>query len=335
MAEEKDNDLDWSEIDLNSPVEEKVDFEVEEENVETKSTTSDDATELEDVIDDPSSDDELPASTDTVEETIPELDGINTKGAQKRIRQLVKQRKEREDTIAQMQEELASLRQKSTKATEDNFTYNNALFAVQEKELNQKTEFARSKYKEAYNSGDQDALLSAQEDLADAKADLKILEQQKNWVAQQAKEYENQKQIDAQNQNADFDPKAHAWASRNPWFGQDKTATAVALSIDQDLKERGFDPSSDNYYTEVDRRIQEELPHKFKSKEVEQPETESAVPSRPQRVVAGQSRTPSPKKVKLTQDDVALAKKWNIPLETYAAQKAKAEKADGEYTAVL
>lgn len=335
MAEEKTDDLDWSEIDLNSSNEEKVEFEVvdEKESAPKEASSADDIeVEEEETVSD-SSDTETDSPVDA-DDDLPELKGVRTKGAQKRIRQLVKQRKERENTIAQMQAELADLRKTSTKATEDSFIYNNAVFDAQEKELNQKTELARSKYKEAYSSGDQDILLAAQEDLADAKADLKILEQQKNWVAQQAKEFENQKLVTEQNQSSDFDPKAHAWASRNPWFGQDKTATAVALSIDQDLKERGFDPSSDGYYSEVDRRIKEELPHKF-NKGVEATESESALPSKPQQVVAGQSRTPSPKKVRLTSEDVALAKKWNIPLETYAAQKARADKADGEYTAVL
>ena len=95
----------------------------------------------------------------------------------------------------------------------------------------------------------------------------------------------------------------------------------------------GFDTSDDDFYTEVDRRLKKEFPHRYE--EVEE-EVSERVTTQPAQVVAGASRKPasSSKKVKLSQEDVRLATKWNIPLEVYAAEKRKADLADGEYTTI-
>ena len=109
-------------------------------------------------------------------------------------------------------------------------------------------------------------------------------------------------------------------------------------SLDSELKDRGYNPGSPEFYKEIDKRIKKELPGRFTlgSEDEEEEKTVSveAKPSKPRQVVAGNSRSSASKKVKLTKEDVALAKKWQIPLETYAAEKAKADKADGEYTAI-
>lgn len=123
--------------------------------------------------------------------------------------------------------------------------------------------------------------------------------------------------------------------------------TNAALSIDSQLKEEGFDPSDDEYYSEVDQRLKEQFPHRFGSqKAVDNDEGEEEIApkaaQKPSQVVAGASRTPrasqtskgNSNKVKLTQEDVRLAQKWGIPLEVYAAEKLKAEQANGEYTLV-
>jgi hypothetical protein len=103
--------------------------------------------------------------------------------------------------------------------------------------------------------------------------------------------------------------------------------TAAALALDAQLKEEGFDPADDDFYTEVDTRLQQTFPTKFKKTEqVRQKET-----SNPSQVVAGTSRTPASKKIKLTQEDVRLANKWNVPLEQYAKEKAKVTDSE-EYT---
>ena len=109
--------------------------------------------------------------------------------------------------------------------------------------------------------------------------------------------------------------------------------TVAALTIDATLKQEGYDSSSPEFYQEVDRRMKTEFPHKFSG------EASAEVGSQPtQQVVAGQSRSSTTsakgKKVKLTQEDVRLAQKWNIPLEKYAAEKARADRAAGEYVPI-
>ena len=129
------------------------------------------------------------------------------------------------------------------------------------------------------------------------------------------------------------DPKAQSWAEKNDWFGEDKIRTAAALAIDADLKEEGFNPTDDDYYTEVDNRLKEAFPHRYKDEPVEETRKQETSPAQ---VVAGGTRsTPSSKnKVKLTKEDVRLANKWNIPLEQYAQEKLKATSAEGEYTTI-
>jgi len=100
-----------------------------------------------------------------------------------------------------------------------------------------------------------------------------------------------------------------------------------------DLKEEGFNPTDDDYYTEVDNRLKEAFPHRYKTEEVEEVRKQETSPAQ---VVAGGTRsTPSSnKKVKLSKEDVRLANKWNIPLEQYAQEKLKANSAEGEYTTI-
>ncbi len=318
----------WTEVDIssNSDAAEKVDFEVDDDNEEVKASSTVEETE----------EDSETTSTDE----IPELDGIETKGAEKRIRQLVKQRKEREEALVEANQEVVQLRTKLTQATQNQFNSDSAILGVKEGELNQKLENARSRFKEAYNSGDHEKLLEAQEELSGAQTEIKLLEQRKSWVDSRAQQYKQEIEQNPPQAEGNYDPLAQDWAARNPWFGQDRIATAAALALDSELKDGGYDPTSPEFYKEIDKRIKRELPGRFKlgnsEEEEEDTVTEEAKPSKPRQVVAGQSRSSvSKNKVRLTKEDVALAKKWQIPLETYAAEKAKAEKADGEYTAIL
>jgi hypothetical protein len=112
------------------------------------------------------------------------------------------------------------------------------------------------------------------------------------------------------------DPKAEAWASKNTWFGKDKAMTYTAFDLHKTLvDEEGYDPKSDEYYTEVDKRIRLEFPHKFDKPE----STESTKPV--QTVASATRSTKSGRKtVRLTPSQVAIAKKLGVPLEEYAKQ---------------
>jgi len=112
------------------------------------------------------------------------------------------------------------------------------------------------------------------------------------------------------------DPKAEAWASDNSWFGSDKAMTYTAFEIHKDLTEKeGYDPNSNEYYAEVDKRIRVDFPHKFGT-------TNSRQSTAPVQTVASANRSVKPgrKTVRLTSSQVAIAKKLGVPLEEYAKQ---------------
>ena len=117
------------------------------------------------------------------------------------------------------------------------------------------------------------------------------------------------------------DPRAEAWASKNPWFGTDRAMTYTAFEIHKDLTEKeGYDPSSDEYYAEVDKRIRVDFPHKFGN-------TETKQTAAPVQTVASANRSVKPgrKQVRLTSSQVAIAKKLGVPLEEYAKQLKNTE----------
>jgi hypothetical protein len=126
------------------------------------------------------------------------------------------------------------------------------------------------------------------------------------------------------------DPRAEEWASKNSWFGQDNIKTAAALAIDAELKSEGYDPTDNDFYEEIDKRINKA----FSQNTEETTERVQESSSKPAQVVSGSSRSSpsSAGKVKLSREDVRLAQKWNIPREQYAAEKLKVDGADGNYT---
>ena len=112
------------------------------------------------------------------------------------------------------------------------------------------------------------------------------------------------------------DPQAEAWASRNTWFGQDRAMTFTAFEIHKDLVDKeGFDPKSDEYYAEIDKRIRVDFPHKFDK-------SDNKYTTEPVQTVASARRSVKPgrKTVRLTSSQVAIAKKLGVPLEDYAKQ---------------
>ena len=116
------------------------------------------------------------------------------------------------------------------------------------------------------------------------------------------------------------DPRAEEWASRNTWFGQDRAMTYTAFEIHKDLVNEGFDPKSDEYYAEVDKRIKVDFPHKFGN-------TSEKQSTAPVQTVASANRSVKPgrKTVRLTSSQVAIAKKLGVPLEEYAKQLKNTE----------
>lgn len=173
---------------------------------------------------------------------------------------------------------------------------------------------AKNQLRQAMSIGDTDAAVEAQERLASLTLAKERARQAQSRFEQEteapAPEAPPQQAPQAQRP----DPKAEDWAERNEWFGKDQTMTYAAFGIHKELVEtEGFDPNSDEYYTELDKRIAEEFPHKLKNS--------SRQGTRPVQTVASASRTANNsgrRKVKLTSSQVAIAKKLGVPLEEYA-----------------
>ena len=325
----------WSEVDLSPTNEqEKIEFEVEDAEPEVESKP-----EIEEASPEP-------AAAEASKE-LPELEGIETKGAEKRIRQLVKQKKEREARIEQLEAERQQLLETVTERDKNAVDMHKVNYDQSAKQLQQQAELAKQSYLTAYDSGDKENMLKAQELLNQTQVELNNIEQNKNQLSQYERTLEaretqrQQQQLQAQQQQqqadtSEYDPMAVEWSQKpeNNWFGSDNIMTVAALTIDAQLKEEGYNPASPDFYQEVDSRMRQEFPHKFNQQVVEQ---EVPAQRATQQVVAGQSRSPtnsSSKKVKLTQEDVRMAQKWNIPLEKYAAEKARADRAAGEYVPI-
>ena len=268
---------------------------------------------------------------DTEVEEPKELEGIETAGAEKRIRQLVKQRKEREEQVVSLQIQNEELNKKLFSKENEVQSMGKRTLDMSEKQLTDKIALAKEVYLEAFDEGEKEKLLNAQEMLNEAQGDLRAVNNAKARYAQQAQQAVEQPVVPQQQApQAVSDPKAEQWASDNDWFGKDNVMTAAALAIDSELKNEGYDPSDNDFYQEIDNRIKTSFPHKFEEDKERVQETTSS----PAQVVSGSSRSSpsSRKKIKLSQEDLRLAQKWNIPLETYAAQKLKVHQADGDYT---
>ena len=274
----------------------------------------------------------------TEEKDIEELEGIQTKGAEKRIRQLVQQRKERDAHINNLMKKNEELVNHITYKNNELNEISSLTLNSSEKQLTDKIELAREAYMEAFEEGEKEKVLRAQEMLNEAQSDLKSVNTAKIRQAQQPPVQQQPVRNTASPVNSS-DPKAEEWAANNNWFGKDNVMTAAALAIDAELKGEGYDPNDQDFYKEVNNRIKKAFPQKFgEAKErVQENETKTVSnTSTPAQVVSGSSRSsPGSKgKVKLSQEDVRLAQKWNIPLETYASEKLKVNKAEGDYTDV-
>ena len=321
-----DNENDgWAEVDVSAKPEEQeqIEFELEEEEevVEEKQ----EAQPEEPKVEEPKVEEE---------ETPKELEGIETKGAEKRIRQLIRQRKEREETIQTLLAQNEELKNNLSKKDKEVVSITSNSLNANEQSLEKTVKMAREAYLEAFENGEKEKVLEAQETLNNAQADLKMLQRMKVNAAKQQQELEAQEvqpepQAQQQPQSTAVDVKAQEWAEKNDWFGDDTIKTAAALALDAELKSEGYDPNDNEFYEEIDRRLEKA----FGGSSVRVEENTS----QPSQVVSGASRSSqnSRSKVKLSKEDVRLANKWGIPLEQYAAEKLKVTTADGEYTNII
>jgi|TARA_R100000030_G_scaffold48397_3_gene36514 hypothetical protein len=318
MLDEKvdvgDTDEQEQEIDLDAPApEQSLEEEIEVEQVSEDSNKSADSVE------------------EPVEQSDVQKSELNeySEGVQKRIAKLTRKMREAE---RQKEEAIQYAQQVKTQAEQMKGKYD-TLGDSYTKELEAKVstgmDAAKLAYRSAVESQDVDGQVEAQKAIAQMAMEEARLNQLKQAQEQRSQQIETQKEqivpqqpdpyAQAQRQ---IDPKANEWAAKNSWFGTDNAMTYTAFDIHRKLvEEEGFDPQSDDYYSEVDKRIRLEFPHKFDNVEKptkEQPVQNVASAKRP----AGKGRR---KTVKLTPSQVAISKRLGVPLEEYAKQLAAKE----------
>ena len=187
-----------------------------------------------------------------------------------------------------------------------------ALIEQAQQKLAYDTAIAEAQYKRAYEEGDSEGLVEAQRNLYKVQQEAEQLRSykpvQQNLQNTSVPAYTAQQQPVQQKPR---DEKADSWAAKNTWFGQDREMTNLAYAVHENLVNQGVDPTSDSYYAQIDKRMREVFPEKFKGA------------TRNGTVVAPAARTSPSKKVTLTPTQVAIAKRLNVPLEAYARQVAK------------
>jgi hypothetical protein len=176
---------------------------------------------------------------------------------------------------------------------------------------------AKEEYRKAYDEGDADKMFEAQEKISRLALEKSRYEEAKSRTEREVPaEAPVQQSAPVAQPPAQPDPKAESWAQQNDWFGQDQTMTYAAFGIHRQLvEEEGFDPTSDEYYTEIDNRIRTEFPHKFAKEQARDPGPRVASAES----TASKSSSPKGRRtVKLTPSQIAIAKRLNVPLEEYA-----------------
>ena len=240
-----------------------------------------------------------------------------SEGVQKRIAKLTKKWRE-----AERQKEAAldfakggqvELEQLKTKVSKLEPSYVNAV----ENRVISGLAAAKSKLMRAREAGDIDAEVDAQKEIGRLGMEEVRVNTLKNKLSETKETEVKTPSLNQAIQAPPTDPKAEEWADRNEWFGKDNAMTYTAFDLHEKLtKQEGFDPHSNEYYSEIDKRMRLDFPHKFDRKELSEGTT------KPTQTVASATRSVKPGRqtVRLTSSQVAIAKKLGVPLEDYAKQ---------------
>jgi len=280
--------------------------------------TDDDDFEVEVVDDTPKADRGRKASEPPTDVTDEELEDYSDK-VRKRIQHFSKgyhdERRAKEEALRERQEleRVTQQLMEENKKLKGNVNKNQtALLEQAKKNAAIETEGAKRAYKEAYESGDSDAVLEAQEKLTNAKIKSDRLANFK-LPALQETETPVQTQVEQTAPAVQVDERAANWQKNNSWFGSDDEMTSLALGLHNKLVKQGVSPQSDEYYETIDSRMRQVFPDNF----------EDAEPKRKKaQVVAPATRSTAPKKVTLTRTQVQIAKRLGLTPEQYAKQVA-------------
>ena len=292
-----------------------VDFDDDDQGVEIEMSSDEEEETRTNVRKDSSGDDELDSYSESV---------------QRRINQLTAKRKqaaeEAQAAVQYAQQVQAENQQMRQRLQQLNGAYNSEA----ESRLNAQEYQATRALQEANEAGDYEKVAKAQQALAKIAMAKEKVSEQKARIARQNQEQEAQKAQQVQapqqqyvqppQQQPQRDPKLERWMEKNQWFGSDRIMTRAAQAIHEQLVlEEDYDPTSDDYYKEIDSRMRREMPHKFKDKR-SNAQTVAPASGNGRSVKSGRKKS-----VELTPGQVAFAKKMRIPLERYAKEVARLE----------
>ena len=261
-------------------------------------------------------DDELEKYDEKVKKRISDLQS----GFHNERRRAEEAAREREEAIAFAQ----SVAEENKKLKGSLSDGQSALLEQAKKVVSNEVDEAKRRYKSAYESGDSDALVEAQESLTSAKIKMErvnnfrpALQKEENEVKIAPREVPRQPQAD---------PKAARWQSENSWFGSDDEMTSFALGLHTKLIKNGIDPNSDEYYTRLNSRIRQVFPENFDLDNNESETQTSSAPRQKSNVVAPATRSTSSSKIRLTPFQVTMAKKFGVSHELMAQKIAELRK---------
>jgi len=313
------------------PEKRRVEEEVSDEAVEV--SLGDDSQEVSPVTEDEVQEDF--AVSPKVEEQAKDLSEVEKRAslAQNRINKAVAQAKEFQRKELMALQYAKDLKDQNEKLRQQQKSFSHSYSDEFTNRVESQMTLAKQALRQATEAQDAEAIAAATEALTLATTDKARLQQysqaQKQYEEQEAAyqaNQQNQQQYQAPEQYAqpaeeynEPSPKAREWAQKNTWFGQDQVATSVAFAVHKQLENEGFDTDSDEYYSEIDKRVQQELPHKFN---VEAKKNVQTVASATRNTSTGRKQN----RIQLTPSEQALAKKLGVSFKDYAIQKARLQK---------
>jgi|TARA_Y100000114_G_scaffold26051_1_gene21818 hypothetical protein len=297
---------------------------VSEEDVKVETQEAEEAQSVEIELPEEPSTEEETKETSSVQETEPqpivseEEQELNnySKNVQKRIKKLTEKYRQEERDREEAVRLAKHLREENEKLKAQMSTSQQAHLSEYGQRIENQLEITKEALRKAYDQGDSDRIVEAQQALSKV-----TIEQERYRLAKDRQEKVSVQQSEdsgqtieqpepQQQQAAEPDPKAKAWADKNDWFGQDEVMTYAAFGIHRKLvEEEGFDPSSDDYYNEIDNRMRNEFPQKFKTGK-----TSAVAPADS----SSSRKPPGRRTVKLEPSEIQMARRLNVPLEEYA-----------------
>lgn len=274
-----------------------------------------------------------PEVVEALEEENLEKFNNDTQAAIKEAKRVYHQeRREKEAAIREQQEALALAKKmlQENKKLKERLNHGESAYVDTVKQAAaQELEAAKSEFKLAYESGDADRLLEAQERMTNAKLRMDKAETYEYQKKNTLQEPEPEVQIPQSRPNTP-DQKALAWQQSNTWFGQDEEMTSLALGLHEKLVRSGVPAGSDEYYKRIDNTMRKRFPENFEEDEVvEVEEPVKAQKPKASTVVAPATRSTSPKKIRMSKTQVLLAKKLGLTPEQYARELTKLEAQNG------